>query len=185
MCDGLTFVAALFSELGGLADLGRHLVEPGDRVAHDHQQRVDIARRQPIDRYLDGFEGRARPRSDRVREASQPERDRDVTGAGIRRRGRETPWLGVLEAGFFAGYVALAALLHVAWHRLVRAAGGTEGAYLVSVLLFYLLAAGTGLGMYQFLQDAAFLPSNIANVAMLWGVLLWADRDKIRLSDAG
>jgi hypothetical protein len=27
--------------------------------------------------------------------------------------------------------------------------------------------------MYHFLQDSAFLPSNIANVAMLWGVYFW------------
>ena len=31
----------------------------------------------------------------------------------------------------------------------------------------------TGLGMYHFLQDSSFLPSNVANVAMLWGVYLW------------
>ena len=48
--------------------------------------------------------------------------------------------------------------------------GGTDGTYLLSVILYYVLAGGVGLGMYHFLQDGAFLPSNIANVAMLWGV---------------
>jgi len=81
--------------------------------------------------------------------------------------------LGILEAAFLAGYLALAVLLHVAWRKLTIRLGGTDAAYLLSVVLFYLLAGGVGLGMYHFLQDASFLPSNIANVAMLWGVYLW------------
>ena len=44
---------------------------------------------------------------------------------------------------------------------------------LLSVALYYLSAAGTGLGSYQFLQDSSLLPSNIAAVAMLWGIWLW------------
>jgi hypothetical protein len=39
-----------------------------------------------------------------------------------------------------------------------------------------------GLGVYDFLQDAAFLPSNVANVAMLWGIYFWITR---RLGWAG
>ena len=57
--------------------------------------------------------------------------------------------------------------------RLVLRLGGTNGTYVMSVVLFYVLAGGVGLGMYHFLQDSAFLPSNIANVAMLWGVYFW------------
>ena len=78
---------------------------------------------------------------------------------------------GVLEPAFLAGYLLLAVLLHVAWRRIVLALGGSDGAYLASVALFYLLAGGVGLGMYHFLQDSAFLPSNVSNVAMLWGLL--------------
>ncbi|HYO08147.1 MAG TPA: DUF6798 domain-containing protein [Tepidisphaeraceae bacterium] len=74
---------------------------------------------------------------------------------------------------FLAGYLALIVLLHVAWWRMVRALGGGGAAFVVSAALFYLLAGGTGLGMYQFLQDSAFLPSNIAAVAMLWAIALW------------
>jgi hypothetical protein len=80
---------------------------------------------------------------------------------------------GILESTFLVGYLLLAVLLHVAWRRLVLLLGGTEGTYLVSVVLFYALAGGVGLGMYHFLQDGAFLPSNVANVAMLWGVCFW------------
>jgi hypothetical protein len=81
--------------------------------------------------------------------------------------------IGLLEPAFLAGYLALAVLLHVAWRRIALRLGGTDGTYLVSVVLFYVLAGGVGLGMYHFLQDSAFLPSNIANVAMLWAVYFW------------
>ena len=47
--------------------------------------------------------------------------------------------------------------------------------YLLSVLLYYLSAAGTSLGSYQFLQDSSFLPGNVANIAMLWGLLYWIE----------
>jgi hypothetical protein len=84
-----------------------------------------------------------------------------------------TAWLirlGVVEPAFLVGYLALAVLLHVAWRKLALRLGGSDGSYLLSVILYYILAGGVGLGMYHFLQDSAFLPSNIANVAMLWGV---------------
>jgi hypothetical protein len=81
--------------------------------------------------------------------------------------------LGLLEPSFLIGYLLLAVLLHVAWRKLVVRLGGTDGTYLVSVVLFYVMAGGVGLGMYHFLQDSAFLPSNIANVAMLWALYFW------------
>jgi hypothetical protein len=81
--------------------------------------------------------------------------------------------LGLLGPAFLVGYLLLAVLLHVAWRNLVARLGGTDGTYLVSVVLFYVMAGGVGLGMYHFLQDSAFLPSNIANVAMLWAVYFW------------
>lgn len=92
---------------------------------------------------------------------------------------RLSAWLmrvGWIEPAFLAGYLGLTVLLHVAWRRLTHALGGCDGAYLASVIVFQLMAAGTGLGMYQFLQDSSFLPSNIANVAMLWGVYCWVRR---------
>src|SRR5699024_8831996 len=71
------------------------------------------------------------------------------------------------------GHVALAILLHAAWWRIVRALGGGVAAFVLSEVLFHVSAAGTGAGMYQFLQDGAFLPSNIASIAMLWGIFFW------------
>jgi hypothetical protein len=79
-------------------------------------------------------------------------------------------------AGFLAGYLALVLGLHVAWLAMTRTLGGSTGSYLLAVVLFYLSAGGTGLGMYQFLQDAAFLPSNIAAVALLGGLACWMAR---------
>jgi hypothetical protein len=84
-----------------------------------------------------------------------------------------------LAGGFLVGYVLLVGAMHYAWARIVRALGGDIGAFLLSVTLFYLSAAGTALGMYQFLQDSAFLPSNIAAVAMLCAIWLWLDRRPI------
>jgi hypothetical protein len=81
--------------------------------------------------------------------------------------------LGVLEGGFVVGYVLLVLLAHLAWLKLVRRLGGTHVTYLVSVLLYYLSNGGLAPGATEMFQDAAFLPSNIANVAMLWGVSLW------------
>lgn len=80
---------------------------------------------------------------------------------------------GVLEQAFLAGYLGLTALLHLAWYRLVLRLGGTRFTYLLSVLFYYISAGGTALGMYSFFQDSSFLPSNIANVAMLWGIYFW------------
>ena len=80
---------------------------------------------------------------------------------------------GVLGPAFLVGYLLLAVLMHVAWRKLVLRLGGSDGTYLLSVALFYVLAGGVGLGMYHFLQDSAFLPSNVANVAMLWGIYFW------------
>lgn len=87
-----------------------------------------------------------------------------------------TAWLmrlGVAQRAFFVGYLVLVVAWHGAWLRIARALGATRRAYLVSVLLFFLSAGGVGLGMYDFLQDASFLPSNVANVAMLWGICFW------------
>jgi hypothetical protein len=83
--------------------------------------------------------------------------------------------VGLLEPGFLVAYLALVALFHVAWMRIVAALGGDLKTYLVSVLLYYLSAGGTGLGVYEFFQDGSFLPSNVANVAMLWAVYLWIE----------
>jgi hypothetical protein len=87
--------------------------------------------------------------------------------------------IGLLEPGFLIGYLALVILLHMAWLGIVRTLGASTGAYLVSVVLYHVSAGGTGLGMYQFLQDSSFLPSNVANVAMLWGIYLWLARRPI------
>lgn len=83
--------------------------------------------------------------------------------------------LGVIETAFLAFYLALVVLLHVAWRRVVLALGLDARAYLLSVMLYYLSAGGTGLGSYQFLQDSSFLPGNVSNVAMLWGLVLWIE----------
>src|SRR5258706_11647390 len=82
---------------------------------------------------------------------------------------------GIVEPAFLLLYLALVLLLHVAWLRLTRVLGLDTRCYLLSVLLYYLSAGGTGLGSYQFLQDSSFLPGNIANVALLWGILLWIE----------
>ncbi len=79
----------------------------------------------------------------------------------------------LLEPGFLVGYLLLLFAMHLGWHQLTLRLGGTWKTYLVSVVLFHLSAGGLGLGVYHFLQDAAFLPSNIANVAMLWGFYFW------------
>ncbi len=83
---------------------------------------------------------------------------------------------GVVEPVFLIGQLLLIFLMHLGWFRLVIRLGGTRMTYLISVLLFYVLAGGLGLGVYEFMQDQAFLPSNIANVAMLWGLYCWIAR---------
>lgn len=87
-----------------------------------------------------------------------------------------TGWLmtlGWIEPAFLAGYVALVVLWQTAWLKLTRALGGSRLTYALSVMLYYLSAGGIGLGVYQFLQDGCFLPSNVSSVALLWGVYLW------------
>lgn len=81
--------------------------------------------------------------------------------------------LGLIEPAFHILYLLMVILFHVALRGIVRSFGGSDGAYLLAVALYFLSAAGTGLGMYQFFQDSSLLPSNIANVAMLWGIYLW------------
>lgn len=82
----------------------------------------------------------------------------------------------IVEPAFLAGQLVCIFLMHLAWFRIVRRLGGTRMTYLLSVLMFYVLGGGVGLGMYEFMQDQAFLPSNIANVAMLWGMYFWISR---------
>jgi hypothetical protein len=84
--------------------------------------------------------------------------------------------VGLIEEAFVGGYVALIVLFNVAWFLIVRALGGSRLTFLVSVLLYYLSAAGMAMGFYQFIQDSAFLPSNVSSVAMLWGIYLWMTR---------
>ena len=84
--------------------------------------------------------------------------------------------LNVVQPAFLAMYLSMVVLLHVAWLRLVRALGLSPRHYLLSVLLYYLSAGGTGLGSYQFLQDSSFLPGNVANVALLWAIVFWIGR---------
>lgn len=79
---------------------------------------------------------------------------------------------GIFDQAFIAGYALTVIGLHVACWRVVRALGGSPAAYLLAVLLYHLSAGGTGLGGFQFLQDGAFLPSNLANVAMLFGIAM-------------
>lgn len=81
--------------------------------------------------------------------------------------------LGIVEPAFLLGYLLLAMMFHLGWYALVMRIGGRQITYLLSLLLFYLSAGGFGLGMYQFLQDGSFLPSNVANVALLWAIVLW------------
>jgi hypothetical protein len=88
-----------------------------------------------------------------------------------------THWLlqlNFLEGGFLLGYLLTVVALHGAWRVLVKQMGGTRESYLISVLLVQLAAGGTSLGSYHFLQDSAFLPSNVAAVAMLWGICAMA-----------
>src|SRR5688572_16141804 len=83
--------------------------------------------------------------------------------------------LGIERRAFAAMYLGLIVLMHLAWLRLVLRLGFDARVYLFSVLLYYLSAGGTGLGGYQFLQDSSFLPGNVANVAMLWGLVWWIE----------
>ena len=53
--------------------------------------------------------------------------------------------LGIIEPAFLVLYLALVVSFHIAWCGLIRAIGGDDAAYLVSVVLYSLCAAGTGL----------------------------------------
>ena len=85
----------------------------------------------------------------------------------------------VIEPAFAIIYVLLVILFHVAWLGIVKQLGFGRDAYVASVALYYLSAAGTGLGMYQFFQDSSVLPSNIANVAMFCAIYFWISRSLI------
>lgn len=84
--------------------------------------------------------------------------------------------LNLLSAGFFILYLALAALMHGAWWSIVCRVGGGVRAYLISVLIYHISGGGLGLGVYQFLQDGSFLPSNISAVAALMALAFWLNR---------
>lgn len=87
-----------------------------------------------------------------------------------------THWLmklGWTQVAFLIFYLLTVALFHLAWLTIVRRLGGTIRTYLLSAVFFYFSAGGTGLGSFQFIQDGAFLPSNVANVAMLWAIAFW------------
>jgi hypothetical protein len=81
---------------------------------------------------------------------------------------------GIIQQVFLIAYLALVALFNLAWWRLNRILGGTGETYLLSLIFFYFSAAGFGLGLYSFLQDSSILPSNIANIAMLWAICFYA-----------
>jgi hypothetical protein len=81
--------------------------------------------------------------------------------------------LGVIEPAFLVSYLVLTLLLNVAWLMIVRAVGGSVMSFVLSIVLFHISAGGNGLGVYQFLQASSMLPSNVANVAMLWAIALW------------
>lgn len=81
----------------------------------------------------------------------------------------------LLTAGFFLLYLGLAALMHAAWWSIVRQIGGDLRTYLLSVFIYHISGGGLGLGVYQFLQDGSFLPSNISSVATLMALAFWLD----------
>ena len=83
---------------------------------------------------------------------------------------------GILQPAFLAGYLALIVLFQFGWFLINQTLGGTRRTYLLSVLLYYLSAGGAGLGVFCFMQDSAFVPSNISNIAMLWGIYFWITR---------
>ncbi|MEM6560968.1 MAG: DUF6798 domain-containing protein, partial [Planctomycetota bacterium] len=84
--------------------------------------------------------------------------------------------VGIAEVAFLLMHAATVVLLHLAWWRIVRTLRGDLSVYVVSVLLYHALGGGFGLGLYAFLQDSSFLPSNAAAVALLWGVAFWLVR---------
>ena len=87
--------------------------------------------------------------------------------------------MGILRPAYLIGYLALIVLFQIAWFLLNQTLGGTRRTYLLSVLLYYLSAGGAGLGVFCFMQDSAFVPSNISNIAMLWAIYFWITRRPI------
>ena len=79
----------------------------------------------------------------------------------------------ILRPAYLTGYLALVVLFQFAWFQINLTFGGTRRTYLLSVLLYFLSAGGAGLGVFDFLQDSAFVPSNVANIAMLWAIYFW------------
>ena len=87
--------------------------------------------------------------------------------------------LGILQPVFLIGYLLTVVAFHYFAWRIVRAIGGEftrPTTYLAAVVFLHLSAAGTGLGGFQFLQDGAFLPSNVSNVAVLAAIAMLLER---------
>ena len=84
--------------------------------------------------------------------------------------------IGLLSTGFFLGYVVLVLLMHAAWLGITRRLGGNAITYLVGIHFFYILAGGLGLGMYRFMQDGSFLPSNVASAMTLVSLYFFISR---------
>jgi hypothetical protein len=87
---------------------------------------------------------------------------------------------GILQPAFLIGYLAIIIFFQLAWFLINRTFGGSRKTYLLSNILYLVSAGGAGLGVFDFLQDSAFVPSNISNVAMLWGVYFWITRRPAR-----
>ena len=82
--------------------------------------------------------------------------------------------LNVVHGAFFTGYVLIVVFFQLAWFKFNQLLGGNRNSYLLSNLFFWISAGGLGLGVFDFLQDASFVPSNVANIAMLWAMYYWA-----------
>jgi hypothetical protein len=83
---------------------------------------------------------------------------------------------GILRPAFLIGYLGIIVFFQWGWFCINRVFGGTRRTYLISNILYFVSAGGAGLGVFDFLQDSAFVPSNISNVAMLWGLYFWITR---------
>jgi hypothetical protein len=84
--------------------------------------------------------------------------------------------LDVIEIGFLIGHLLCVVVMHAAWFGIVGRMGGSATTFLVSAVAFYASAGGVGLGMYRFMQDGSFLPSNCASALSLLAILFWLDR---------
>ena len=87
---------------------------------------------------------------------------------------------GILRPAFLIGYLAIVIFFQLGWFQINRILGGTRRTYLLSVLLYFLSAGGAGLGVFDFLQDSAFVPSNVSNIAMLWAIYFWITKRPAR-----